>query len=77
MCLAVPGEVIEIEGQEVKVDMLGNQLWARTDLVPDVELGDYVLIHAGVVINKIDEEAANETYALLEEIADAAADEQS
>jgi len=71
MCLAVPGHVVEVSGSKVKVDLLGNQLWARADLVPDIELGDYVLIHAGVVIQIIDEESAQETYALLEELANA------
>ena len=71
MCLAVPGRVVELSGSEVKVDMLGNRLWARADLVPNLEIGDYVLIHAGFVLQKVDEQAARETYALLEEIANA------
>jgi len=69
MCLAVPGKVIKVDGSRVLVDLLGNRLWARADLVAGIQPGDYVLIHAGIVLARIDAAAAQETFTLLEELA--------
>jgi hydrogenase expression/formation protein HypC len=72
MCLAVPGRVVEITGEgEVrmgKVDFSGVQRQACLAFVPEVELGDYVLVHVGFAISRIDEQAARETLAALAEI---------
>jgi hydrogenase expression/formation protein HypC len=72
MCLAVPGKVIEIEGDGElrmgKVDFSGVQRQACLAYVPEVELGDYVLVHVGFAISRIDEEAAHETLAALKEM---------
>ena len=51
MCVALPGKVIEIKGRDAVVDFNGNQVTARAGLV-DVKVGDYVLVHAGCVIQK-------------------------
>jgi hydrogenase expression/formation protein HypC len=72
MCLAVPGRVVEITGEgDVrmgKVDFSGVQRQACLAFVPEVELGDYVLVHVGFAISRIDEQAAHETLAALAEI---------
>lgn len=52
MCVALPGKVIEIKGRDAVVDFNGNQVTARAGLV-DVKTGDYVLVHAGCVIQKV------------------------
>lgn len=52
MCVALPGKVIEIKGRDAVVDFNGNQVTARAGLV-DVKEGDYVLVHAGCVIQKV------------------------
>lgn len=52
MCVALPGKVIEIKGRDAVVDFNGNQVAARAGLV-DVNVGDYVLVHAGCVIQKV------------------------
>jgi len=52
MCVALPGKVIEIKERDVVVDFNGNQVTARAGLV-DVKVGDYVLVHAGCVIQKV------------------------
>ena len=52
MCVALPGKVIEINGRDAVVDFSGNQVTARAGLV-DVKVGDYVLVHAGCVIQKV------------------------
>jgi hydrogenase assembly chaperone HypC/HupF len=72
MCLAVPGKVVEITGEGElrmgKVDFAGVQRQACLAYVPEVELGDYVLVHVGFAISRIDEQAAQETLAALAEI---------
>lgn len=67
MCLAVPGKIINIEGVTATVDVAGVEVAARLDLVDDVAVGDYVLVHAGFAITKLDAEEAEETLALLQE----------
>ena len=52
MCVALPGKVIEIKGRDAVVDFNGNQVTARAGLV-DVKTGDYVLVHAGCVIQRV------------------------
>ena len=72
MCLAVPGKVVEITGEGDlrmgKVDFSGVQRQACLAYVPEVRLGDYVLVHVGFAISRIDEQAAQETLAALAEI---------
>jgi hydrogenase expression/formation protein HypC len=73
MCLAVPGRVVEITGEGElrmgKVDFAGVQRQACLAYVPEVEVGDYVLVHVGFAISRIDEQAAQETLETLAEIA--------
>ena len=52
MCVALPGKVIEIKDRDAVVDFNGNQVTARAGLA-DVKVGDYVLVHAGCVIQKV------------------------
>jgi hydrogenase expression/formation protein HypC len=68
MCLSVPGTVIETDGARGKVDVAGNVVDADFTLTPDVELGDYVLVHAGFAIQKYDEAEALETLRMLNEV---------
>lgn len=74
MCLAVPGKVVEIQGvgelRMGKVDFSGVQRQACLAYVPEVEVGDYVLIHVGFAISRIDEADALETLAILTEMAE-------
>jgi hydrogenase expression/formation protein HypC len=76
MCLAVPGKVIEIEGdgelRMARVDFSGVQRQACLAYVPEAQLGDYVLVHVGFAISRIDEEAAHETLAALKEMGEMA-----
>ena len=55
MCVALPGKVIEIKERDAVVDFSGNQVTARAGLV-DVKVGDYVLVHAGCVIQKVSQQ---------------------
>ncbi len=72
MCLAVPMEVQKVEAHEAVVAQGGASLRIRTDLVEEVAVGDYVLVHAGFAIQRIDPEEALRTLALFQEMADAA-----
>ena len=65
MCLAVPMRVITLEGRTAQVEQGGTRTRARVDLLDEVRVGDYVLVHAGLAIAKVDEEDARETLALL------------
>ncbi len=68
MCLAIPARIIELEGDRAIVDAMGNQFRARTTLLPQVKLGDLVLVHAGFAISTIEEEEAKKTWQLIAEI---------
>ncbi|MDR3601392.1 MAG: HypC/HybG/HupF family hydrogenase formation chaperone [Desulfosporosinus sp.] len=71
MCLAIPAKVVTMNGSIAKVDMMGNERVVSIDLVPEVQIGDYVLVHAGFAIGIIDAESAKETEELLLEVAKA------
>lgn len=70
MCIAAPAQVVEINKEEntLFADFGGARQQAKMDLLPDVELGDYVLIHAGYAIEKLTEEAAKESLEAWEEL---------
>jgi len=73
MCLAIPGKVLSIEegvGRMAKVQFGGITRTASLDLVPEAGVGDYVLVHVGFAISKIDEEEARKTMEALEQLAD-------
>jgi len=68
MCLAVPAQLVECEGEEAVADLHGNRVKINTVLVGDVKVGDWVLIHAGFAIQLLDEQAVEETFAVLEDL---------
>ncbi|MCL0104685.1 HypC/HybG/HupF family hydrogenase formation chaperone [Dehalococcoidia bacterium] len=68
MCLAIPALIRTIEGQEAEADMGGFSHRISLWLTPEVEVGDHVLIHTGYAISVLDQEEAEETLRLFEEI---------
>lgn len=70
MCLAIPAKVVELKYPEATVAIGGVARGARMDLLPDVSVGDYVIVHAGFAIQRLDEEEALKTLQLLSEIAE-------
>jgi hydrogenase expression/formation protein HypC len=70
MCLSVPGKIVEIRKNMAKVDVGGFLRDISLDLYPEVTIGEYVLIHAGFAIQKVDEEEAQETLDLLKKMAE-------
>lgn len=61
MCLAVPSKIVEINGQTAKVDVDGVSRDASIMLLDDLKIGDYVIVHAGFAISKVDQAAAEQT----------------
>ncbi len=72
MCLGVPGKVVEIyEADGIRmgrIDFGGIVKEACLDFVPEIELGEYAIIHVGFAITRLDEESAMETLDLLNQI---------
>jgi hydrogenase expression/formation protein HypC len=68
MCIAIPALVKSIEGTEAEAEIGGISRRISLMLTPEARVGDYVLIHTGYAINVIDQEEAEETFKLLEEI---------
>lgn len=69
MCLAVPGRIESLDGGGMAtVDMMGARRTVSVDLLPNVEVGDFVLVHAGFAIETISPEDAAETLALVQEL---------
>lgn len=68
MCLGIPGKVASVEGNKAQVQLGSVGLEVDVRLVEGVQPGDYLLIHAGFAINKIDEEEARTTLALIREM---------
>jgi hydrogenase expression/formation protein HypC len=74
MCLAIPGKINSITLQYnglvrmAKVSFGGITKEASLEMLPDADVGDYVLVHVGVAISKVNEEEAQKTFKYLEEI---------
>ena len=69
MCLAIPARVISVEDDMGTIDLEGTRRRVSLLLQEDVTVGDYVIVHAGFVIHKIDEEEAEASLRLLREAA--------
>ncbi|HEV2699913.1 MAG TPA: HypC/HybG/HupF family hydrogenase formation chaperone [Terriglobales bacterium] len=72
MCLAIPGKVLSIEqtnGLRMgRIEFGGIIRQANLDFVPEAQEGDYVMVHVGFAISRVDAAEAERTYQLLEEI---------
>ena len=68
MCLAVPAKIVSLAGMTAEVETGGVTKKVSIDLVPEAEINDYVLVHAGFAIQVIDEEEALKTLELFREI---------
>jgi len=68
MCLAIPAKVLEVQGDIAKVDFGQGIVRDVNVILVEAHVGEYVLVHAGYAIQVIDQEAAEETLRLWEEI---------
>ena len=77
MCLAIPAKVITIENNMGTIDMEGTQREVSLLLLEDAKIGDYVIVHAGFAIHKIDETEAKESLKVLRELASLADEDRA
>ena len=75
MCLAIPTLITSIEGTTARAEIGGVERTVSLALTPEAQVGDYVLIHTGFAIGVLDEEEAQETLRLFEELAEFYPDE--
>jgi hydrogenase expression/formation protein HypC len=74
MCLAIPGKIISINKQEDETFLQGKVSFGgivkevNLCMVPEANVGDYVLVHVGVAINKVDEDEAMQTFEYLKQM---------
>ena len=71
MCLAVPLKLIEINGKDAVGEAMGVQRAVRVDFIPQPQVGDYVIVHAGFAIERLPEQQAMEDLETWEELNDA------
>jgi hydrogenase expression/formation protein HypC len=67
MCLGIPGKIIEIKGDTATIDVAGTRKDASLRLMEKAAIGEYVIIHAGFAIEKVDTQRAEETLRLIRE----------
>ena len=77
MCLAVPGRILAIEGDDPvlrtgRVDFAGIVKTVNLAFVPEAQVGDYVLVHVGFAISVVDEEEAKQVFEYLRQMGDLA-----
>ncbi len=71
MCLAIPGQIQRIQDDELRtgtVSFAGVTKEVCLSLVPEASVGDYVIVHVGFAISKVDEQAAKESLSLIEQL---------
>ena len=68
MCLAIPARVIELRGDMATVDMEGIRREVNVLLVPGIKTGEYVIVHAGFAIGKLDEHEALDSLRLIRQV---------
>ena len=69
MCLAIPGKVVSLNDNRTGLaDYLGSQVLANFSLLPDIKVGDWVIVHAGFAISRLDQKEARRTLKLFQEL---------
>lgn len=77
MCLAIPGRIQHIQDDDLRtgtVSFAGVTKEICLAMVPEAQVGDYVIVHVGFAISKVDEQAAKTTLAMMEEFGQGPAD---
>ncbi len=68
MCLGIPMRIKHIENESALVEAGRLNRTINIQMLPEVKVGDYVIVHAGFAIQKVDPERANETFKIIDEI---------
>lgn len=71
MCLAIPLRLVEINGSEAIGEAGGIRRRLRVDFIREPKVGDYVIVHAGFAIERMDEQQALDNLRAIQEVADA------
>ena len=71
MCLAIPLKIVEIDGKEALGEALGMRRKIRMDFIRDARIGEYVMVHAGFAIERLEESQALEDIGAWEEMENA------
>ncbi len=71
MCLAIPLKIVEIDGKEALGEALGMRRKIRLDFIRDARIGEYVMVHAGFAIERLEESQALEDIGAWEEMENA------
>ncbi len=74
MCLAVPAKIVELQDEMATIEVDGVRRSVSTLLVPDLQVGDYIITHAGFALHRVDEDQARESIRLLRQLAQAELD---
>ena len=68
MCIAVPGRIIATEGEKAQVSIMGIEVEINITFLEDVKVGEWVLVHTGYAISKIEETSAKASEAFLKKL---------
>ena len=71
MCLAIPLQLVEIDGKTAVGEAMGMRREIRVDFIPEPKIGDYVIVHAGFAIERLPEQQALDDLEAWEEVRDA------
>ena len=74
MCQVVPRQVLQVDGARAQVDIAGVSTWIDVALVPSLEPGDYVLVHAGLALERLSVEDAEALLSVYAEMSEAVVD---
>ena len=70
MCQVVPRQVLQVDGARAQVDIAGVPTWIDVALVPSLEAGDYVLVHAGLALERLSAEDAEAVLSVYDEMSE-------
>lgn len=70
MCLAVPAKIIDLDNYTAIIDIMGIESKINVQLIENLKIGDYVLVHAGCAIQKLDEDYFEELQGIFQSILD-------
>ena len=70
MCLAVPAQILDVDNYSAIIDIMGLESKVNVQLIEDLKVGEYVLVHAGCAIQKIDKDYFEELQKIFQSILD-------
>lgn len=77
MCLAVPAQIIGIENYSAIIDIMGIECKVNAELIEEPKVGDYILVHAGCAIQRIDTDYFEELQKIFQEMLEVTKDEKT